>query len=48
VTKLPDGSCELHYELWLQHGNGRSGSKETSAFPCAKAEKPAAAKKPKQ
>jgi hypothetical protein len=26
VKKLPDGKCYLHYELWLQHGDGRSYS----------------------
>lgn len=55
VTKRKDGTCELHYELWLQRGNGRSfsgplsargaGSKDTKALSCAKVEKPAPAKK---
>jgi len=26
VVKLPDGTCQLHYELWMQHGHGRSFS----------------------
>jgi hypothetical protein len=57
VTKLEDGTCELHYELWVQNGNGRrfsgplrargAGSKETSPIGCDKVEAPAK-KKPKK
>ncbi len=31
VNKRPDGKCQLHYELWLQHGNGKSFSGPLSA-----------------
>lgn len=52
--KAPDGTCHLHYELWLQRGNGRSfsgpltargaGSKEENQILCEKLE-PAKASK---
>ena len=48
VNKHPDGKCELHYELWLQHGSGKSfsgaleargaGSEQNTEIPCEKAE----------
>jgi hypothetical protein len=48
VNKQPDGKCQLHYELWLQHGSGRSfsgplsargaGSMEQTEILCTKAE----------
>ena len=57
VTKLADGTCELHYELWMQSGNGRkfsgplhargAGSMETTAINCDKVEGPAKAPKKK-
>jgi hypothetical protein len=31
VAKLPDGTCQMHYELWLQLGNGRSFSGKLEA-----------------
>jgi hypothetical protein len=31
VNKQPDGKCQLHDELWMQHGNGRSFSGPLSA-----------------
>src|SRR5262249_20377715 len=31
VNKHPDGKCELHSELWLQRGSGRSFSGPLSA-----------------
>jgi hypothetical protein len=48
VNKHPDGKCELHSELWLQHGSGRSfsgplsargaGSMKTTEILCSKVE----------
>ncbi|HEX4460313.1 MAG TPA: hypothetical protein VIA18_20185 [Polyangia bacterium] len=47
VNKQPDGTCQLHGELWLQHGKGKSfsgplsargsGSAEDSPILCSKA-----------
>jgi hypothetical protein len=46
VNRHPDGKCELHGELWLQHGKGKSfsgplsargaGSAETNQISCSK------------
>jgi hypothetical protein len=46
VNKQPDGSCQMHGELWLQHGKGTSfsgplsargsGSVEESGILCSK------------
>jgi hypothetical protein len=57
VNKQPDGKCQLHYELWLQYGNGRSfsgplsargaGSAEDSEILCSKVEAGAAPAKKK-
>jgi hypothetical protein len=48
VNKQPDGSCQSHGELWLQHGKGKSfagplsprgaGSAEDSGILCTKVE----------
>jgi hypothetical protein len=53
VVKLTDGTCQLHDEFWLQHGNGRSfsgplsargaGSMQQTAILCTKAEAAASA-----
>lgn len=55
VVKLPDGTCQLHDELWLQHGHGNSfsgplsargaGSMSTTPIGCDKVEGAPAAKK---
>ena len=52
AAKNADGTCTLHYELWLQYGNGRSfsgplhargaGSAEDTPINCNKLEAPAA------
>ena len=54
VEKLPDGTCQLHYELWMQNGHGKSfsgpleargaGSLEELAISCDKIDAAAAAK----
>jgi hypothetical protein len=56
VVKLADGTCQLHYELWLQNGHGRSfsgplsargaGSASDTPLNCDKVAAPAPAKKP--
>ena len=48
VNKHPDGKCELHYELWMQQGKGKSfsgplsargaGSMQKSEILCSKVE----------
>jgi hypothetical protein len=47
VNKHPDGKCELHYQLWLQYGNGakfsgpfssRVAASEDQEILCSKAE----------
>ncbi len=48
VNRQPDGSCQIHGELWLQHGKGKSfsgplsprgaGSAEDKGILCAKVE----------
>jgi hypothetical protein len=53
VTKLENGTCSLHEELWMQSGNGRSfsgpfhargaGSAQDTPINCAKVETPAKA-----
>jgi hypothetical protein len=58
VNKHDDGTCELHYELWLQNGHGRSfsgplsargaGSMETTEILCSKVEAAAAPAKAKK
>jgi hypothetical protein len=54
AAKLPDGTCQLHYELWMQNGHGKSfsgpleargaGSLEELAISCDKIDAAAAAK----
>ena len=56
AVRKPDGTCHLHYELWVQMGNGRSfsgplkargaGSKEENQILCEKLEPAKASKAP--